>query len=228
MIVERPPGLVASRHCEADGAYRVVNAGCQNCQCAAVLIASDHDGHLRPCDPRAEMVGPSAQLRLGQMVPTAARDYRDLVVGAARVAQDFAPDASSRGSSEVRPQRVATASAQVVRMVLRQNQHPSAEPILEDPQPALIEIPVESLPGTRFREDHIFPGCSKQERDQRHESSRPHNGCHESCQEPRTSEASVEWQGTRGRKPRAPVAEPPIWLRVWCAAPAVAGARRCC
>jgi hypothetical protein len=33
-------------------------------------------------------------------------------------------------------------------MFLREEQHPSTEPILEDPQPTPVEIPVESLPGT--------------------------------------------------------------------------------
>ncbi len=147
VVVERPPRLVASRHCELDSAHRVVDGGGQNCRRAVVSAASDHDGQSRPCQPCAETARPVIQLRLGQMVPLAAHDDGDLVAGAARVAHDLAADARGRGSSEVGPQRVATTSAQVFSMVPRQQQYPSAESILGDSQPTPVEIPLEGLTG---------------------------------------------------------------------------------
>jgi hypothetical protein len=85
------------------------------------------------------------QLRLGQMVIAATQDNGDLVAGAAGVGYDVGPDPSGRGASEVLPQRLATASAQVVRVVRRQEKHSSAEAVLRNPQPTLVEIPLERL-----------------------------------------------------------------------------------
>ena len=138
---------------------------------STVFIASDHDCHLRPSDSRADVVQPGLQLWLGQRAPLAAPHLRDVVDGAPRVAHHLALDASGRSPSEVGPQGLAVASAQVVRMVPREEQHPSAEPGHgQNPHRALVEVLVESSPGGRSRQNHVFPRCPQEERDQRDES----------------------------------------------------------
>lgn len=78
----------------------------------------------------------------------AAQHIAGILDRAARVAHYLAPDARGRSSSEVGPQGLATAPAQVVRMVLREEQYASTKPVLgENPEPTLVEVAVKRLPG---------------------------------------------------------------------------------
>jgi hypothetical protein len=61
---------------------------------------------------------------------SAVEELRQCIDGESRVAHRLAHDSGVRGSVEVRPQRLAAAATQIVRVIPRKEQHPSAKPIL--------------------------------------------------------------------------------------------------
>jgi hypothetical protein len=129
VIVKRPPCLVAGRPGQTDQTHGVVNDDCCNRKHTAVLIARDHGRGSRLFEKRGVIAQQSIKLRIGQRVPFAAQHVRDIVDGTTRVARNVTPDAGGRRSSQVRPQRLATAPAQVFLVVLREEQYPSAKPV---------------------------------------------------------------------------------------------------
>ena len=204
----RPPPRI-------DDTHHVVDDGCHGCQRSTIFIASDGDRHFRAGGGGADVVHHGVELRLGQPAPLATQDVGDVLDCAPRVAHHLALDPGGGSApSEVGPERLATASAQVLGVVLREEQHPPTQAILrQKPQRALVEVLDQSLPGRGFRQHHVFPWCSQEERDQRSEVPRaPHRLCHQSCQTPRTKRHRVEWQGTGSRQRRAAIRNPATYL----------------
>jgi len=187
----------------------------------------DRDGQLRASDRRADVVQPGLQLGLGQSAPLSAPHLRCLVDGASRISHHLALDAGARSPSQVGSQGLAVASAQVVRMVPGEGQHSLAKPgHWQNAHQAPAEILVESSPGRRPRQNHVFRRGPQEERDQRGEARRSARGCgNESCQRARTGHGSAKWQATCSREPRPPVPNPGIWPPVYHPTLAVAVAR---
>jgi hypothetical protein len=212
VVVKRPPRLVARRHGVFDQTHRVVDHGGCDRHRSTVLIASDRESYLGPRDARADVVQPGLQVGLGEPVPLATQDVGEVLGGALRVAHHLALDAGGGSSSEVRPQRLATVSAKVGRMVRREEQYPSAKALAgQDPQRALAEVRVKSLPGRRSRQSHVFPWGLHEESDQRGEATRPPHGRRDqTCHGSRTNRVGMEWQRTGSRDPLAAVPDPAV------------------
>ena len=129
VIVERPPRLVACRHGVFDQAHLVIDERRCHRNRVPVVIASHRENYVRAGETRVYMFQPVLKVGLGQRAPLAAQDGDDVFVGATTVAHHLALDTGGGGSSEVRPQRLAPAAAQVRGMVFWKEQHSAAEPL---------------------------------------------------------------------------------------------------
>lgn len=121
VVVKRPPSLVAARHGQADQANRIVNHCCHEGERAPESVPRHNERHLRPFEHRL----PARQdllLGLGRQRASALDDLRYLVESTAAVTDRLAPDARKLGSSKIGPERLAAAAAQLVGVMLRQDQ----------------------------------------------------------------------------------------------------------
>jgi hypothetical protein len=156
VVVKRPPSLVAARHGHADEANRIVDHCSRECERAPESVARDDERHLRPGKNR----GPArqhGQLGAGQSYPSVPDDLRYLIESTARVADRLAPDSRGSGSSKIGPERLAVAATQVVGVMVRQDQDPSAKPVLrEETERPLVKVRAQHLAGQRRRQGHLL------------------------------------------------------------------------
>ena len=136
-------------------------------------------------------------------------DLRYFIESTAGVADRLASDSRGFGSSKIGPKRLAAAAAQVVGVMVRQDQEPSAKPVLrKDTELPLVEVRAQRLAGQRRRQDHLLGPRPEEKHDERHGQSRSLQYRHEQgSQPPRPQQASVERQGARGRKPCSTISE---------------------
>ena len=124
VVVKRPPRLVAGRPRTLDDADLVVDHDSRHRERPTGSVARDDDRQFLPCEGRR----PTIRFALGPRgASTAALELQEVIEGARIVFGGLAVDPGRRGTSEVGPQRLATAPAQVIRMLVREEQYASAE-----------------------------------------------------------------------------------------------------
>jgi hypothetical protein len=202
VIVKRPARVVARRHRKVDETYGVVDDRDHDGQRPPAPVACDCHRRSWPRELRAD-VGAHLPLGLRLRVAVTTQQLRSVVSSTARVTHLLAVDACCRGSSEVGPQRLATAAAQVFPMVLREDEDAAAEPISGNPEQPLIEVCVECLSRPRSRKNDILPSDSHDEGDQRSDAPRPGHSRRDGTG---SRETTADRERTNGRNPWARVA----------------------
>ena len=148
LVVQSPPCLVGASHGHFDEAHRVVDDGSRDGERATTWVARDQKRHLRPCELCRPGEPHARQIGIGHRGVPRVDDLERRIKGCGRVADRLTPDSGGRRPSQVGPQRLAAAAAQIVGVMLREDQYPSAKPILrQDTEESLAEVRAERSPG---------------------------------------------------------------------------------
>ncbi|HTX13469.1 MAG TPA: hypothetical protein VME22_32930 [Solirubrobacteraceae bacterium] len=172
-VVERPPCVVGCRHGVFDEADRVVDNELRHAERPTLLIASDRDCDLDTRDGRVDLVQPTLRFRRPRFA-SAPQHEVEIVDCPPWVSHHVTLDTSARRSSEVRPRRLATASAEALRVIPREDEDAAPKPgPRQNSQRPLIEVLVERLTGGRSGQHHVQARRFPKEQDQRNEALWP-------------------------------------------------------
>jgi hypothetical protein len=142
-VVKRPPRLMPHRPRNANQAHRLIDYHSRKRERVPALVTRDHDdkfGHSESFPP-AFYVGVTHQT-------FSAVDLHYLVEHTRTIDYDLAADPGGHCSSEVRSQRLTASPTQILGVVLRKEEHASAQPMPgEYAQRTSIEERVQGLPG---------------------------------------------------------------------------------